>query len=61
MGRITQLKPKTKPRPGLITLTKEDDGGEVFVGVAYGTSQRTDRLYRGELRITKSEHPATRK
>jgi hypothetical protein len=26
--------------------------------VAYGTSQKTDRLYSGEFRITKSEHPA---
>jgi len=26
--------------------------------VAYGTSQKTHRLYRGEFRITKGEHPA---
>ena len=30
----------------------------VFVNVAYGTSQKTDRLYSGEFRIAKSEHPA---
>ena len=30
----------------------------VFVSVAYGTSQKTDRLYSGEFRITQSEHPA---
>ena len=28
------------------------------MSVAYGTSQKTDRLYSGEFRITKSEHPA---
>ena len=28
------------------------------MSVAYGTSQKTDRLYRGEWRITKGEHPA---
>jgi hypothetical protein len=50
--------PKPKPRPGLITLTKEDDEGRLFVSVAYGTSQKTDRLYSGEFCITKSEHPA---
>jgi hypothetical protein len=52
------IHPKPKPRPGLITLTKEDDQGSIFVSVAYGTSQKTDRLYSGEFRITKSEHPA---
>ena len=28
------------------------------MSVTYGTSQKTHRLYRGEFRITKSEHPA---
>jgi hypothetical protein len=28
------------------------------VSVAYGTSQKTDRIYSGEFRISKSEHPA---
>jgi hypothetical protein len=35
-----------------------DDEGIIFVSVAYGTSQKTNRLYRGEFRISKSEHPA---
>jgi hypothetical protein len=52
------IHPKPKARPGLITLTKEDGEGSVFVTVAYGTSQKTDRIYSGEFRITKSEHPA---
>ena len=52
------IHPKPKPRPGLIVSTKEDDEGMIFVNVAYGTSQKTDRLYGGEFRISKSEHPA---
>lgn len=52
------IHPKPKARPGLITSTHVDDEGRVFVTVAYGTSQKTDRLYRGEFRITKSEHAA---
>ena len=50
-----QLKPK--PRPALILTTKKDEEGFVFVAVAYGTSQKTDRLYTGEFRINKIEHP----
>ena len=30
----------------------------MFASVAYGTSQKTDRLYSGEFGITKSKHPA---
>jgi hypothetical protein len=30
----------------------------IFVGVAYGTSKKTDRLYSGEFQIAKNEHPA---
>ena len=30
----------------------------IFVSVAYGTRQMTDRLYIGEFRISKSDHPA---
>ena len=52
------IHPKPKPRPGLIILTIDDDEGMIFVSVAYGTSQKTDRLYSGEFRIAKGEHPA---
>ena len=52
------IHPKPKPRPGLIVSTKGDDEGNIFVSVAYGTSQKTNRLYSGEFRITKDEHPA---
>lgn len=50
--------PRPKPRPGLIVSTQEDEDGRIFVSVAYGTSQKTNRLYSGEFRITRSEHPA---
>jgi hypothetical protein len=52
------IHPQPKPRPGLIVLTMQDDEGMIFVSVAYGTSQKTDRLHPGEFRISKSEHPA---
>ena len=51
------IHPKPKPRPGLIVSTKEDNEGKIFVSVAYGTSQKTNRLFSGEFRITKIEHP----
>jgi hypothetical protein len=52
------IHPKPKPRPGLIISTKEDDEEQIFVTLAYGTSQKTHRLDRGEFRISKGEHPA---
>jgi len=52
------IHPKPKPRPALILAVKEDDAGWIFVTVAYGTSQKTNRLYGGEFRITQAEHPA---
>jgi len=36
---------------------KEDDEAMIFVNVAYGTGQKTNRLYSGELLITKSKNP----
>ena len=50
--------PHPKPRPTLILATKVDDEGVVFASVAYGTSQKTARLYSGEFRISKLENPA---
>jgi hypothetical protein len=50
--------PRPRARPGLLIETREDDDGLIFVIVAYGTSQKTDRLYRGECRIARQEHPA---
>jgi len=52
------IHPKPKPRPALILATKEDEVGLIFVQLAYGTRQKTNRLYSGEFRITKTEHPS---
>ena len=52
------IHPKPKPRPGLVVSTKQFDEGMNFVSVASGTSQKTDRRYRGAFRITKNKHPA---
>ncbi len=52
------IHPKPKARPGLITSTKVDDEGKVFVVVAYGTSQKINRLYSGEFRIARQDQPA---
>jgi hypothetical protein len=52
------IHPKPKPRPALILAVKEDDGGRIFVTVAYGTSQKMNRLFSGEFRIAQAEHPA---
>ncbi len=52
------IQPRPKPRPALVISTQLDDEGLVFVQVAYGTSQKTNRLYSGEFRISKIEHPA---
>ncbi|MFY9138733.1 type II toxin-antitoxin system PemK/MazF family toxin [Zwartia sp.] len=49
---------KPKARPSLIITTKEDDLGQIYVTVAYGTSQKLNRLFSGEFQITKAEHPA---
>ena len=52
------IHPKPQARPGLITSTKEDDEGRIFVSVAYGTSQKTDQLYPGEFAIFPAEADA---
>lgn len=52
------LRPKPKPRPGLILVVKENDEGQIFLSVAYGTSQKIDRLYSGEFLISRLAHPA---
>ena len=52
------IHPQPKARQGLVTSTKEDDDGRLFVSVSYGTSQKTDQRYSGEFRITKAEHTA---
>lgn len=52
------INPELKPRPGLVLLVKQDDEDRFFVSVAYGTSQKTNRLFSGEFRIANDEHSA---
>src|SRR5574340_354028 len=50
-------KPGPKPRPALVLeVTRADDG--VAVTVAYGTSQKLDRLMAGEFAIRRQDNPA---
>lgn len=49
--------PGPKPRPALIVATIEYDDG-VVVKVAYGTSQKLDRMLAGEFANRKVENPA---
>ena len=49
--------PGPKPWPALVlTVTAHEDG--IVVRVAYGTSQKLDRLSTGEFAIRKAEHLA---
>lgn len=49
--------PGPKPRPALVvTVTEHEDG--LAVTVAYGTSQKVDRLAAGEFAIRKAENRA---
>lgn len=48
------INPKPKPRPALIMEVYDDDAPQFHVNVAYGTSQRTRNLSRGEFAILKS-------
>jgi hypothetical protein len=54
---LPRRNPGPKPRPALVCdVTEHEDG--VAVTVAYGTSQKLNRLYAGEFAITKQDHPA---
>jgi hypothetical protein len=50
--------PKPKPRPALIIAVLDDDDPQFHVQVAYGTSQRTTALHRGEFAILRDRNPA---
>ena len=50
--------PRPKPRPALI-LTVFGERAPFTVTVAYGTSQRTTQLHRGEFVIQRTANPAT--
>lgn len=52
-----KLKPPAKPGPALI-LTVHGEGPDFSVTVAYGTSQRTMTLHRGEFSILRLVNPA---
>ena len=50
------LRPKL--RPALILVVFDDDAPQFHVRVAYGTSQRTATLHRGEFAILQGRSPA---
>lgn len=45
------IHPHPKPRPALVLAVYDDDAPQFYVRVAYGTSQRTTKLYKGEFSI----------
>lgn len=52
------ISPHPKPRPALILAVFDDDAPQFTVRVAYGTSQRTTTLYKGEFSILRERNPA---
>lgn len=52
------IQPRTKPRPGLALAVFDDDAPQFTVRVAYGTSQRTITLHRGEFAILRGRNSA---
>ena len=50
------LTPRPKPRPALVLIVFDDDAPHFQVRVAYGTSQRTTSLYRGEFAILRDRN-----
>jgi hypothetical protein len=52
------IHPRPKPRPALVLAVFDDDAPQFHVKVAYGTSQRTTTLYKGEFAILRQQHGA---
>lgn len=52
------VQPRPKPRPVLILAVFDDDAPQFHVRAAYGTSQRTNTLYRGEFAILRERNDA---
>jgi hypothetical protein len=52
------INPRPKPRPALIVVVFDDAAPLFTVRIAYGTSQKTTQLYRGEFAILQSRNPA---
>jgi hypothetical protein len=50
------IHPRPKPRPALVLAMFDDDAPQFHVKVAYGTSQRTTNLYKGEFVILREQH-----
>jgi hypothetical protein len=53
-----QIRAAEKPRPALILTVYDDNAPHFGVLVAYGTSQRVAKLYRGEFAITRADGDA---
>lgn len=53
-----QIHPRPKPRPALILAVFDDKAPLFDVRVAYGTSQRTTSLHRGEFAILRDRNAA---
>lgn len=51
------ITPRPKPRPALVLAVFDDDAPEFTVRVAYGTSQRSATLHRGEFSILRDRNP----
>jgi len=52
------IEPRPKPRPALVLTVYDDEAPQFIVQVAYGTSQKIDRLFPGEFLIAQSKNPA---
>ena len=52
------IHPRPKPRPALVLAVFDDDAPQFHVKVAYGKSQRTTTLYKGEFAILRQQHGA---
>ena len=53
-----QIHPRPKPRPALVIAVFDDNAPQFDVRVAYGTSQRTTSLHRGEFAILQDRNAA---
>ena len=51
------ITPRPKPRPALVLVVFDDEAPEFTARVAYGTSQRTTTLHRGEFSILRDRNP----
>ena len=49
---------RPKPRPALVIDVQIDEAALFFVSVAFGTSQKLNRLYSGEFQITQKDNSA---